>query len=378
MNIAAVYDQVAVSAGSPGRWADLTPLAREAVETMAAAVVTGATDPAVVADAAVRHLAETYHLDVGEGAAETYLLVAAALVEAAAVPPSVWADSLPTVVLAEPVPGAYLLPEDAYHADPLRGHGRSVNASTLRRIQPPGCPALVAWERDHPVHRDAYDLGTVTHRLTLGSGPEVIELPYKSWQLKAAKQERDAARERGAVALLARDYQAAREMASAVRTHPLAGGLLRVPGASEVTLIWREPVPGTDREVWARCMIDRHPDPTIINVTGDLKTSSTDLDADSLIRKSWDYSYHQAVEWYGRGYQSVHGVPLEGFWLLFVRTTPPHLVHVVQLDVDLLAMARAANDRALQVWDDCQQSGHWPGPGDDIEPTLLTAPRWAR
>ena len=301
-----------------------------------------------------------------------------ALVRAHAEPASAWADTLPTVFPTEPAPGAYLLPADAYHADPLRGHGWSANASTLRRITAPGCPQLVQWEREHPKTRDCWDLGTVAHTLTLGTGSEIVEVEHRDWRTKDAKDTREWARERGAVALLTKDLAACRAMADAVRGHRLAGGLLRVPGASEVTLVWREPLPGTDREVWARGMLDRHPDPAIVQVVGDLKTATGDLDAEGLEKKAWDLGYHQAAEWYGRGYRAVHGVDLVSFWLLFVRKEAPHLVHVVELDADLMARGRAANDEALRVWDECQRSGVWPGQGLDDEPTLIGAPRWAR
>lgn len=378
MNLAAVYNDAATAAGSPGRFEQLTPLQREAFEVMAAAVEGGADDAGPVALAAVRHLMDTYDLEFVEGAAETYLPLAEALIRAHAAPASAWADGLPTVFPAEPAPGAYRLPADAYHADPLREHGWSANASTLRRIVPPGCPALVQWDREHPQQRDAWDLGTVTHTMTLGTGSEIVEVEHKDWRTNDAKASREIARERGAVALLTKDLDACRAMTDAVRRHPLAGGLLRVPGASEVTLIWREPLPGTDRVVWGRCMVDRHPDPAIVQVVGDLKTAAGDLDTESLQRKAWDLGYHQAAEWYGRGYRAVHGVDLGAFWLMFVRKEPPHLVHVVELDADLLSRAREANDRALQIWDECQQSGFWPGPGMDDEPTLIGAPRWVR
>lgn len=378
MNLARAYNDVAVGQGSPGRWEDLTPLQREAIQVMAGVVEAGEHDPDAIAQVVIRHMVDRYSLERDEGAAETYTLLAQGLLRARwDLPSSPWADALPTVLPDVPAPGAYLLPEDVYHADPLRGHGQSANASTLRRITAPGCPEIVRWEQDHPQERDAWDVGTVTHTMVLGTGPEIVEVAYRSWQYKDAKLEREAARERGAVALLTRDLAACEAMAAAVRRHRLAGGLLRVPGASEVTLIWRERVPGTDREVWARGMVDRHPDPSTVTVLGDLKTTTGDLDVEGLRRKAWDLGYHQSAAWYGRGYAAVHGVSLESFWLIFVRKDPPYLVHVVELDADFMARGRQANDEALAMWDQCQRTGVWPGPGRDDEPTLIGPPRWA-
>ena len=89
------------------------------------------------------------------------------------------------------VPGRYEMPEADYHADPVAGG--SLSSSVARHILA-RTPAEVAYERDHPVHKDAYDLGTVVHKALLGIGPEIVEVDADSWQTKAARQARDEAR----------------------------------------------------------------------------------------------------------------------------------------------------------------------------------------
>jgi hypothetical protein len=267
-------------------------------------------------------------------------------------------------------PGRYDLPEDEYHADPLRYVGGSLSSTVARKLLAPSCPALARHAMDHPQHKDAYDLGSVTHRLTLGSGLRIVEVPADSWRTSAAKDAREHARVGGAVALLTKDFEAAQAMCAAVHAVPEAHALLTLPGgAPEQTLIWR------DGDVWCRAMLDRWPDPARdLRAIVDLKTTASGLDDESLSKTVWAYGYHQQAEWYSRGYRAVHGVPAE-FFFVFVAKDPPHLVRVAPLDDDLMADARARNDDALQVWRDCTESGVWPAYPNTLDP--LPAPRWA-
>jgi len=285
--------------------------------------------------------------------------------------------------LAEPLvllhkPGRYSIPEQAYHADPLRHLGGSLSSTTARKLLSPSCPALARWSADHPEHKDAYDLGSVTHGLTLGRGCEIVEVPAPSWQTKAAKEAREDARARGAVALLSKDLAAAQAMRDAVHADSLAHVLLTQDGAPEQTLIWREPVPGTDAAVWARAMLDYWPAPGRgwLPIVVDLKTTP-DVSDEHLQRSIWSFGYHQQADWYTRAYRAVHDEAPD-FFFVFVQKDPPHLVRVVQLDADLQRLGREANDAALQVWHSCQTSGVWPAypPVGDI--TLIGPPRWAR
>jgi hypothetical protein len=265
-------------------------------------------------------------------------------------------------------PGRYDIPEADYHRDPLRHLGGSLSSTTARKLLPPSCPALARYAVEHPEHKDAYDLGSVTHRLTLGAGCEIVEVPAATWQTKAAKEAREDARARGAVALLSKDLAAAMAMRDAVHADPLAHALLTLPGgAPEQTLIWREGEEGT----WCRAMFDRLGDPSV-----DLKTCDS-VDDDHLQKAVWNYGYHVQRTFYGRGYRAVYGRDVD-FFFIFVQKDPPHLVRVVQLDAELRRIGEQKVDEALDVWRTCQATGQWPAypPIGDI--ALIGPPRWAR
>ena len=194
--------------------------------------------------------------------------------------------------------------------------------------------------------------------------------------MKSNTRARDVVREQGHVALLTRDVAAAHAMRDAVHADPLAHAVLSAPGKAEQTLAWQED--GT----WARAMLDRWPDPDAdvhsldYTMIVDVKTA-VDVSDEHLTKTAWAYGYHQQEDFYRRGYRAVHDVDPD-FAFVFVRSSPPHLVRVVQLDDMLRAAGRDANDRALAVWRDCQESGDWPAypPVGDI--TLIGPPRWAR
>jgi hypothetical protein len=276
-------------------------------------------------------------------------------------------SSLGGILLDEP--GRYDLPEADYHRDPLRHLGGSLSASTAKKLLPPSCPRLARHAVDHPEYKDAFDLGSVTHRLVLGAGCPIVEVPATTWQTKAAKEAREQARADGAVALLTRELAKARAMADAVHADPVAHALLTLPGAPEQTLIWQED--GT----WCRGLLDRWPDPdgTDLPVIVDLKTCD-DVSDEGLAKSFWSFGYYLPEHWYRRGYAAVHGVEPD-FWFVAVMKDPPHLVRSVQIDEAMRREGAARAAEALDVWRACQSSGTWPA----YPPTaLIGPPRWAK
>lgn len=271
-----------------------------------------------------------------------------------------------------PAPGVYDWTGEEYHADPLRPWGGSASSTTLRKILEPGGPALVAWEREHPTYRDAFDFGGAAHTITLGKGDEIVEVRADDWRTNAAKAARAEAREAGLRPLLSKDLVRARALADAVRTHPIAGRLVdgRV-GVPERSVLWMDDVTGT----YCRAMLDVFPhldDPTPIAV--DVKTTESGLDPRSLARTVLTYGYHQQAAHYLDGLATL-GLVDARFVFVFVTKSPPHLVAVRTLSTAFLELGRARNRRALDVLSWCLESGSWPGlPAitEEIEP-----PAWA-
>src|SRR2546421_646443 len=96
--------------------------------------------------------------------------------------------SAPTIdVTTITEPGLYEdLSVETYHADPVPVG--SLSSSGARKLLPPGCPALFAYEREHPPEPTAtFDLGHAAHKMVLGVGPEVVKIDADNWRTNAVK-----------------------------------------------------------------------------------------------------------------------------------------------------------------------------------------------
>ena len=262
-------------------------------------------------------------------------------------------------------PGIYDVPEDAYHADRVLAPtlGRSLSSSGAKAIL--DSPARFAWERAHPVVKDAYDFGSVAHTLILG-GPHPVVVDADSWRTKAAQEARDAARADGLVPILAGDYARAEALAAAVREHPVAGAIFAADGLAEQSLYWIDDETG----VTCRGRIDwLHPRAIV-----DLKTSVNASPA-KFSRALVDYGYALQAEWYSQGYEAVTGERLP-FVHVVVEKEPPHLVAVYQVDAEALAFGADLASQARRLYAECESNDDWPGYSPEIE--LVSLPAWAR
>lgn len=257
------------------------------------------------------------------------------------------------------MPGVYDWTAEEYHADPLREQGGSVSSTVLRHILwPAGSPARVRWERDHLVHKDIFDFGSIAHRLILGKGEEVRVLDFGDWRTKPAQQAKAAARAQGAVPVLRKDFARARRLMHAVLRDDDAGPLFAPDrGVSERSVIWVDNVTGR----WCRAMLDRWPLPVpgMRPLAVDLKTTAS-VATRALVRTIVDHGYDQQAAWYLDGLTSA-GVPDAGFVFVFAEATAPNHVRVVALSQEWIARGRARNREALDLYDQCADLDDWPG-----------------
>lgn len=272
-------------------------------------------------------------------------------------------------------PGIYPdMPIDVYHADPVPGG--SLSSSGARKLLDPSCPALYKWERDNPTPpKREFDLGHAAHKLVLGEGGEIVVTEWTDWRTKAAREERDAIRATGAVPLLAHEGEQVHAMADAIRQHPTAGALFAPnSGVAEQSMFWQDSRHG----VWRRARPDWIPHRQAGGrlIITDYKTARA-VDPTSLQRAVYEHGYHAQAAWY---IDAVKALGLAGdqepaFIFVFQAKTPPYLVHLIELDFPALQLGAARNERALQIYAECQRTGIWPGFNDRI--TYLPLPTWA-
>ncbi|MBQ1064504.1 PD-(D/E)XK nuclease-like domain-containing protein [Micromonospora sp. C41] len=265
------------------------------------------------------------------------------------------------VIVTEP--GLYPnMPEDVYHADPVPGG--SLSSSGARRLLET-CPARFDYERRNPPpSREEFDLGKAFHTKALGAGADIVVVDAKNWLTKDAKAARAAAYAAGKVPLLTRQAEQVDAMSAAVRQHPLAGALLG-KGEVEQSLFWTDDRTG----IWRRARTDLlRPDAIV-----DLKSCES-ADEEHIRKAITRYGYHAQADYYREAARAL-GLGDLPFLFVFVETAPPHLIHVVQVDADALAAGRHLNNRAIDLFAQCQRTGEWPGYASDI--TTISLPPYA-
>lgn len=268
-------------------------------------------------------------------------------------------------------PGIYELPEEDYHSDLVPGG--SLSSTGARAILPPGTPAKFNWDRHRTVHKKEWDLGSAAHNIVLGTGPEIVIIDADSYRSKDAQQARDSAYGDGKIPLLPSEYEQVLSMVIAIRHHPVAGPLFAEgTGTAEQSLFWIDELTG----VWCRGRLDwMKPAATGGRlIVADLKTTNA-ADEESISKTVARFGYHQQADWYQSGVRTlgIHADP--AYVLVFVEKTPPHQVHVVQLDAYTLQLAKLKNRRALDIYKQCNDTGTWPGYPTDI--TTISLPPWA-
>lgn len=268
-------------------------------------------------------------------------------------------------------PGVYQMDADTYHADPVAGG--SLSSSGARRLLPPSCPAKFRYEQENgtPPKRE-FDLGHAAHRLVLGAGPEFEVIDAADYRSKAARQQRDEARQAGRVPLLKAEHEQVKAMAEALRQHPVASALF-TPGRGnpEQTLVWRDGPTGVMR----RARFDWLPPERGRLIIPDYKTCHS-ADPEALRKAVHQHGYHQQADWYRAGAQAL-GLAGDDCAFVFVcqEKTPPYLVTIVELDATAMRIGAIRNRRAIDIYAHCRATGIWPAYVDGI--ALLSLPPWA-
>lgn len=253
----------------------------------------------------------------------------------------------------------------AYHAD----HNSLSHSGAQHLLNT--CPAQFKYDRDHPrtTSEDYFDVGTAFHTLTLGDGPEVVEISEKDWKKTTARDERAQAWKEGKTPLLSAQLATVRAMAAAVRANDIAATLLS-EGAAERSLYWRDKATG----VMLRCRPDWLPATEGRLVMVDLKSADS-ADPHVFSKSAANLGYASQADWYQRGAIDLELDPDPAFVFIVVAKKPPHLVSVIELDPEAIAYGAARNRRAIDLYAHCCDTDTWPDWSADVHQVGL--PRWA-
>jgi len=259
------------------------------------------------------------------------------------------------------------MPEYLYHRHP------ALSSSGAKKLTPPSTPAHFreAVDNGQEVKRE-FELGTAAHTVVLGTGPTLHVVEASSWVTKAAKEERQLARDLGRVPVLEHEYESILAMAEAIRSHPVAsflfqrqryeeGRLIEATGAPEVSLFWRDDMAGVDK----RCRLDWMPfslTSSGVLLVPDYKTCQSASD-DAIDRQVRDYGYHQQAQWNTEGIETLGlsaGAPVL-FVFVFQEKKAPYLINVRAVEPQTLKVAERKNYDAARLFARCSESGEWPG-----------------
>lgn len=251
------------------------------------------------------------------------------------------------------------IPEAAYHAD------RESLSSTGAKVLLYEGPRAYRWALGHPVHKDAFDIGSVVHALVLGVG-EYDVLEYDSWRTKAAQEAREESRAAGRTPILRKELGPAEAMRDAIFANKLAASVL-ASGTPEVSMYATDPETGVrmrGRADWLR-------DGYLI----DLKTAAGAVHPSEFERTAWNRHYGLQMAWYEHILR-LNGVDVDPIWVV-VSKDAPHDVYVYRPSHQLMERGREDRAEALGLYARCQAFDEWPGLADDQTIHEITIPRWA-
>lgn len=276
-------------------------------------------------------------------------------------------------------PGLYRMSERAYHADtaPQPSLSRSIAEKLI--LESPrhaytAHPRMTVQdeEEDDEKNSRTRDIGIAAHAMLLGQPTEIVVLDYKDFKKKAPKEERAAAQERGAIALLKSDnatVQAIVAKARVVLADNEHAAIRRLANAeadstiyNEVTAAWLDPCGNH----WARCRLDRidiQPDQiTII----DYKTTELSAAPSKVATAIYNNNYHFQDGFYRRGVRRLfpqidrHEMKLK-FLFIVQEQFAPYEITVTEVDEPGRIIGEKMASNAFMLWRKCMAENWWPG-----------------
>lgn len=280
-------------------------------------------------------------------------------------------------------PGIYAdVSESDYHADCV-GPSPSLSSSIAKLMvsrsprhawfEHPRLNKAKALEVEAPT--PAMDIGTAIHKLVLGEGKAIKEIPFDDFRGGEARKMRDAARAAGMVPVISDKLANVRLVAEAFRDQLAAtefSGILEA-GTPEASGIWQD-----TGGVWCRQRIDWLPDSARngghITVL-DVKTTGTSAQSDDWQRHAYDMGYDIQDAFYQRGLRAlIPDVRSVRFVFAVIEQDAPYGLTLNEFGGQAFEEAAILVDIAVRMWGACLTRGAWPG--YPTETTHIDPPKW--
>lgn len=210
-----------------------------------------------------------------------------------------------------------------------------------------------------------FDIGNVAHKLILGRGKEIEVLHFSDWRTRASQEAREAAADRGTIAVLEHQYEQSKDMATAawkqLEAHEDKNAF--TSGQAEVMIAWEE------NGVWFRSLIDwLHDDCQVVD---DFKTTGMSVAPHVLGQRAEAGGWHLQAAFIERGLDALKpdSAGRRLFRFIAQETEKPHALNVMHMDQYWLTMGRKQVEAAVSLWRPCIQNNRWPSyPRHSITP----------
>lgn len=257
-------------------------------------------------------------------------------------------------------PGIHTIDAKQYHGDPSEKPSLTASIADKLVNQTP----LHAWHA-HPrlnpdfkrEEKSTFDIGTIAHSLILeGDVTKVHVIDATDWRKKAVQEERDEARARGKVPILAPDWDRVLDMVGAVKLQ-LGRREDEIPlftdGKPEQTLVWEE------RGITCRARLDWLRDDHL--AIDDLKTTGRSANPLEWNRNTlWGIGADLQVAFYLRGLEKLTGTKAQWRYVI-CETAAPYAISVLSPAPSMLELGAQKVERAIELWRECLAKDQWPG-----------------
>jgi len=107
----------------------------------------------------------------------------------------------------------------------------------------------------------------------------------------------------------------------------------------------------------------------------DLKTT-TDARPDFFSRAIFNFRYHVQAAWYSDLFTVATAKSTE-FIIIAVEPDQPHAAKIYVLDDVAIEIGQSEYQKDLELYKECEKTGHWPAYDVPDRPELISLPEWA-
>ncbi len=219
-----------------------------------------------------------------------------------------------------------------------------------------------------PDHSRAREMGTVIHKLILGSTVGYLEHDADDWRTKAAKDFRADCESKGITPILRPDLERCRMSANAVREQLLEVFGIELDGLSERAIFWER------HSLQCKAKLDhvRADEVTILDIK-----SGEDANPKRLIRRILECGYHVQAAAYVEAleYDAPRLAGHIRFIDVFIETSGLTMCTPVEIAGSLLELGSRQWDKACRRWQASQQAAQYDGYTTRV--LQPPAPEWA-